>query len=120
MLSTSNLIIVGLHGMTTYCVGTTGHRTGCAHNGDGVAATCFRLHGRNGLGRLHATLARMWCGICTTEHVASPGEHGCTTGAPDTWIEDVLLDLQTALRDANGRTTPHSVVTAINTVGPLL
>ena len=51
------------------------------------------------------------------EFVAEPGEHGCTEGAPATWFEDVLLDLQTALRDVNGRTTPHTVISAINRVG---
>ena len=61
----------------------------------------------------------MECTGCWTELVAQPGEHGCTEGAPATWFEDVLLDLQTALRDVNGRTTPHTVVSAINRVGPL-
>ena len=68
-------------------------------------------------GRLQATLAHLECSDCLTKFVARPGEYGCTEGAPATSFEDVLLDLQTALRDVNGRTTPHTVISAINRVG---
>lgn len=70
------------------------------------------------LGRcLSATLAKMLCRDCGQVHIAHPAQHGCTAGGPETWIENALIDMQISLRDANGRTTPHTVVAAVNAIG---
>ena len=54
--------------------------------------------------------------MCLKELIAHAADYGCTAGTNGTWVENALLDLQSALRDANGRVSPYSMVAAVNTV----